>query len=172
VRKPFLQFASNTSKRGNIFSISARVKHSFNTVSLNPKGQHNIKRTAFNNHQAYTQNITMQSPRVAAWRYIARAFLQSVVIKAKSFSSTPTHGGDAFGLELTESHRFGSSGLCLAFRGLLLGARLRPSVKATSSNPHQLGPQFHVVFVCMRLFYRWSNGGRMLQRSIVEGSGE
>jgi hypothetical protein len=93
VRKPFLQFASNTSKRGNIFSISARVKHSFNTVSLNPKRQQNIKRAASNNHQAYTQNIAMQSPRVAAWRYIAQAFLQSVVIKAKSFASTPTCGG-------------------------------------------------------------------------------
>jgi hypothetical protein len=36
-----------------------------------------------------------------------RVFLQNVGIKAQSFASTPTHGGDTFGMELTESRRFG-----------------------------------------------------------------
>jgi hypothetical protein len=42
-------------------------------------------------------------------------FLQSKTIKAESFTSTPPRGGDAFGVELTESRRFGSSGLSLIF---------------------------------------------------------
>jgi hypothetical protein len=36
------------------------------------------------------------------------------------------------------------------------------SEKATSSDPCQLGPWFRIVFVRMRLFCRWSNGGQML----------
>jgi hypothetical protein len=59
----------------------------------------------------------------------------------QSSVSTPTHGGDVFGKELTRDHRFGSSGLNLAFEGLLLGATLRLQVKATSSNPCTLGPR-------------------------------
>jgi hypothetical protein len=81
-----------------------------------------------------------------------RAALQNAGIKAKSFTSTPTRGGDAFGMELAESHRFSSSRLSLAFEGLLLGASLCLSAKPTSSDPHQLGLRVHIVFMCVRLF--------------------
>jgi hypothetical protein len=42
----------------------------------------------------------------------------------RSSVSTPTHGGDTFGKELTRDHRFNSSGLNLTFEGLLLGVSL------------------------------------------------
>jgi hypothetical protein len=54
---------------------------------------------------------------------------------------TPTHGGDAFNKELVRDHNFGSSGLNLAFEGLLLGASLCLQAKATLSNPCKLGPR-------------------------------
>jgi hypothetical protein len=38
----------------------------------------------------------------------------------RSAISNPTHGGDAFDKELARDRRFGSSGLNLAFDGLLL----------------------------------------------------
>jgi hypothetical protein len=57
-----------------------------------------------------------------------------------SLVSTSTCGGDAFGKEITRHHRFGSSGLNLTFKGLLLGASLHLHEKATSSNPSMLGP--------------------------------
>jgi hypothetical protein len=41
------------------------------------------------------------------------------------------------GKELAKNHRFGSSGVNLAFEGLLLGANLCLQVSATSSNPHE-----------------------------------
>jgi hypothetical protein len=50
-------------------------------------------------------------------------------------ASTPSHRGDAFGTKLARDRRFDSSGLNLAFEGLLLGASLRLCVRATSSNP-------------------------------------
>jgi hypothetical protein len=53
----------------------------------------------------------------------------------------------------------------VSHRYALLGASLRLTAKATSSDPRQLGPWVHVVFVCTRLFYKWSNGGRVLQGS-------
>jgi hypothetical protein len=51
----------------------------------------------------------------------------------RSFNTT--RGGHAFDKELAKDHRFGSSGLNLAFEGLLLGASLRLGAKPTSSNP-------------------------------------
>jgi hypothetical protein len=72
-------------------------------------------------------------------RHPMRVFLQNVGIKAKSFASTPTHGGDTFGMELTESRRFGSSGLSVTFERLLLQMSFRPSAKATSRYPRKLG---------------------------------
>jgi hypothetical protein len=50
-------------------------------------------------------------------------------------ASTPSHRGDAFGTKLARDRRFDSSGLNLAFEGLLLGASLRLCARATSSNP-------------------------------------
>jgi hypothetical protein len=47
----------------------------------------------------------------------------------QSFTSTPTRGGDAFGINLTQSRRFGSSGFSPAFEGLLLGVSLRSSAE-------------------------------------------
>jgi hypothetical protein len=49
--------------------------------------------------------------------------------------STPTHEGDAFGVNSSNDHRFGSSGLNLIFMGLMLGA----SQRGSSSCPHELG---------------------------------
>jgi hypothetical protein len=43
------------------------------------------------------------------------------------------------------------------FFSLLLGASLHLHAKATSSDPHWLGPWVHVAFVCMSLFCRRSN---------------
>jgi hypothetical protein len=40
-----------------------------------------------------------------------------------------------FGMELTESCRFGSSGLNLAFEGLLLGVSLHILMEGTRSGP-------------------------------------
>jgi hypothetical protein len=51
------------------------------------------------------------------------ASLQNAGIKAKSFTSTPTHRGDNFCAELAESRRFGSLGFSLTFKGLLLGGQ-------------------------------------------------
>jgi hypothetical protein len=59
----------------------------------------------------------------------------------RSLVSTPTHGGDALGKELTRDSRLGSSGLNLAFKGLLLGVSLHLQAMATSSNPHKLSLQ-------------------------------
>jgi hypothetical protein len=44
-------------------------------------------------------------------------------------TSTPTRGGDTFGIDLAQSRRFGSSGLSPAFEGLLLGVSLRSSAE-------------------------------------------
>jgi hypothetical protein len=57
------------------------------------------------------------------------------------FAPTLTHRGDAFGREHVGKHRFSSSGLNLAFEGLLLGASLHLRVKATSSNPRKSDPE-------------------------------
>jgi hypothetical protein len=51
----------------------------------------------------------------------------------------PTCGGDAFDMELIKNHRFGSSGLNLAFEELLLGASLHTLVEGTRSDPRQSG---------------------------------
>jgi hypothetical protein len=101
---------------------------------------------------------------VPVWRYLAQDFLQNAAIKAKSFVSIPTRGGDAFGLEPAESRRIGSLGLSLALEGLLLVASLRLTTKATSNDPRQRGPWVHVVFVCTRLFYMWSNAPKTHHR--------
>jgi hypothetical protein len=61
------------------------------------------------------------------------------ISKTSSEASTPTGRDDAFGMELSESCRFGSSGLNLAFEGLLLGASLHIPVEGTRSNPRQSG---------------------------------
>jgi hypothetical protein len=53
-----------------------------------------------------------------------------------SQASTPTRGGDPFGMKLTKNHRFGSSGFNLTFERLLLGASFRLRVKGAPSNPH------------------------------------
>jgi hypothetical protein len=42
----------------------------------------------------------------------------------KASSQSQLVGGDAFNMKLAESHRFSSSGLSLAFEGLLLGVSL------------------------------------------------
>jgi hypothetical protein len=59
--------------------------------------------------------------------------------KTSSEASTPTCGGDTFGMELAKSRRFGSSGLNLASKGLLLGASLRIVTEGTHSDPRQSG---------------------------------
>jgi CYTH domain-containing protein len=64
----------------------------------------------------------------------ASIFAKLVSRSEGRFTSTPTHGGDALGRELTGNHMFNSSGLKLTFEGLLLGASLHLGVKATSSN--------------------------------------
>jgi hypothetical protein len=65
--------------------------------------------------------------------------LQNAGINAKRFASTPTHGGDTFGAELTESHRFGSSGFSLTFKGLLLGGEPSPIGKGYLKQPPLVG---------------------------------
>jgi hypothetical protein len=67
---------------------------------------------------------------------------------------------------------FCNYGFVLAKVSRVLGASLRLRAKATSNDPRQLGPWVHIIFVCTRLFCRWSNGDRILQRPTVEGSGE
>jgi hypothetical protein len=78
-------------------------------------------------------------------RYCTQAlFTNSDNKSERSLVSTPTHrGGDDFGKELTRHRRFGSSGLNLAFEGLVLGVSLCFCAKVTSSNPRQLGHHVH-----------------------------
>jgi hypothetical protein len=55
------------------------------------------------------------------------------IVKRSSEASTPIGGGDTFGTELAESRRFGSSGLNLAFDGLLFGTSLHVLTEGTRS---------------------------------------
>jgi hypothetical protein len=55
--------------------------------------------------------------------------------KSTSEASTLTQGGNAFGTKLARNHKFDSSGLNLAFEGLLLGASLHLHAKGISSDP-------------------------------------
>jgi hypothetical protein len=55
--------------------------------------------------------------------------------KSTSEASPPTYGGDAFAMKLVKNHRFGSSGLNLAFDGLLLGAAFGAARRVPSTNP-------------------------------------
>jgi hypothetical protein len=71
------------------------------------------------------------------WRHGTQAFCN--VNESPSEVSTPTHGGDAFGMELTKNRKFSSSGLNLAFEGLLLGVSLRRRVKGTRNEPRESG---------------------------------
>jgi hypothetical protein len=61
------------------------------------------------------------------------------ISKFSSEASAPTCGGDAFGTELTKCSRFGSLGLNLTFKGLLLGVSLRILMEGTRSDPCQSG---------------------------------
>jgi hypothetical protein len=72
---------------------------------------------------------------------IGQAFFANSDNNDPSSVSTPTRGGDAFGNGLTRDRRFNSSGLNPVSEGLLLGLSLCLKAKATSSNPHKLGPQ-------------------------------
>jgi hypothetical protein len=58
--------------------------------------------------------------------------------ESMSEASTPTHRGDTFGMKLTKNCRFDSSGLNLAFEGLLLGESLRCDMKGTHSEACEL----------------------------------
>jgi hypothetical protein len=87
---------------------------------------------------------------------------------ARCFISTPTRGADAFGMELPQSHRFGSSGLSLTFKGLLLGASLHLRLKVTSSDPRKLVP-WPTMFLCVQDLFA---GGRRLWGLAIEGSGK
>jgi hypothetical protein len=53
--------------------------------------------------------------------------------------STLTRGGNTFSTELTKNYRFSSSGLNLAFEGLLLGASHCFYVKGTHNEPRESG---------------------------------
>jgi hypothetical protein len=55
--------------------------------------------------------------------------------KSSSEALTPINGGDTFGTEHIESHRFSSSGFNLIFEGLLLEATLHVLVEGTHSDP-------------------------------------
>jgi hypothetical protein len=57
--------------------------------------------------------------------------------KSLSEASTPTCGGDAFGMELAKCHMFSLSGLNLTFEGLLLGVSLRILMEGTHNDPHK-----------------------------------
>jgi hypothetical protein len=65
--------------------------------------------------------------------------------KSTNEASTPTRGGDAFGTRLAKNRWFGSSGLNLAFEGLLLGASLRLRAKVTRNEPHESCFQFMML---------------------------
>jgi hypothetical protein len=65
--------------------------------------------------------------------------------KSTNEASTPTRGGDAFGTRLAKNRWFGSSGLNLAFEGLLLGASLRLCAKVTRNEPHESCFQFMML---------------------------
>jgi hypothetical protein len=53
----------------------------------------------------------------------------------RCLASTPTYGGDAFSKELAGGHRFGSLGLNIASKGLLLGVSLRLWAKGYLMQP-------------------------------------
>jgi hypothetical protein len=59
--------------------------------------------------------------------------------KARGKLQPQLAGGDVFNTELTKSHKFGSSGLNLAFEGLLLGVSLCIPMDGTHNDPCQLG---------------------------------
>jgi hypothetical protein len=71
-------------------------------------------------------------------------------VEPQEYVSTPTRGGDAFGRELAESHRFGSLGSSLTFDGLLLWVSLHLWVNATSGDPLYLGSCFHMLLVALQ----------------------
>jgi hypothetical protein len=69
----------------------------------------------------------------------ASLFANSDTKSERNSVSFPTRGGDAFGIELTRDHRFGSSGLNLAFDGLLLGGELSSPSEGYIMQPPQVG---------------------------------
>jgi hypothetical protein len=60
-----------------------------------------------------------------------------------SEASTPTRGGDIFGKNSPNGHRFDSLGLNLTFEDYCWG---EPKAKGSSSCPHELGPNQQRVF--------------------------
>jgi hypothetical protein len=74
--------------------------------------------------------------------------------RSKSFISTLTRRGDAFGRELTKSRRFGSSGLSLAFKGLVLGRAFasKPRLPQSATVSRDLK---RMAFLHQRVFCRW-----------------
>jgi hypothetical protein len=59
--------------------------------------------------------------------------------KTSNEASTPTCGGDTFGMELTKSGRFGSAGLNLTSEGLLLRGEPSHPSGGYPQRPHQSG---------------------------------
>jgi hypothetical protein len=65
-----------------------------------------------------------------------QAFISNNTSKSeRSLASTPTHNGDSFVKELTENHRFDSSGLNLASEGLWFEVRLCLRMKVYLKQP-------------------------------------
>jgi hypothetical protein len=69
----------------------------------------------------------------------ASLFANSDTKSERNSVSLPTRGGDTFGIELTRDRTFGSSGLNLAFDGLLLGGELSSLSEGYIMQPPQVG---------------------------------
>jgi hypothetical protein len=92
--------------------------------------------------------------------------------------STPTRGGDTFGVNSSNDRRFGSLGLNLIFNGLLLGVSQRRHMKGWQQPSPRVGPgsaeNIHEAFICWQIYFSivtgtWSHFQAMRQRTAGRG---
>jgi hypothetical protein len=88
--------------------------------------------------------------------------------------STPTRGGDTFGVNSSNDRRFDSLGLNLIFNGLLLGVSRRRHMKGSPRVGPRSAENIHEAFICWQIYFSivvgtWSHFQAMRQRTAGRG---